>query len=320
MRIDPALAALRGDGAAQRRMRAAMERAREEWCAVPEIARLRGELGCYAGGERLDGLPALRDLTRSGEGARKLASQWGRHFARVLAREPLAQVPLRHHHSDGYSTMRLLSENGAALVLSVYTERADNPPARSVVFDDREMHEVVIAGAGHAALYRCAPTEDPRRVVISETPVALAPGTRIAVSGRFAARQIAGVAGRLVMLQLLRIPPEPGLTREYALPSGELLIQASGDKRASQREMAMAVLGAMGRSDAAEPIAALAHEGPGHSRWEAVRHTLALDPRRGMALLARIAADRTDPLRGEATRLHRELAQSHPQLAAMEDA
>lgn len=143
-------------------------------------------------------------------------------------------------------------------------------------------------------------------------------GSRLATVGGDSARQIGRVAGRLVILQLTRLPDRPGLTREYAILSGELLMQSSGDKRASQCEMAMAVLGAMDCRDAAGAIEEMARSGPDHLRWEALRHTLALDSRRGMRLAEAIAGEADDPLAESARRLHAQLLAAHPQLADRE--
>ena len=213
--------------------------------------------------------------------------------------------------------MQLASEGGAALSLAVYEEKADFAPPRRAVFSDRELHELVLAGSGEASIHHVLGGQGARVRIESEKRT-LGAGSRLATVGGNSARQIGRVAGRLVMLQLTRVPDRPGLTREYAIPSGELLMQSSGDKSASQCEMAMAVLGAMERRDAAGAIADLALSGPDHLRWEALRHTLALDSRRGMRLVEAIAGEAGDPLAEPAKLLHAELLASHPQLAESE--
>ncbi len=140
-------------------------------------------------------------------------------------------------------------------------------------------------------------------------------GSRILLSGANETRQVLEVKQTLLVLQLIRAPEHPGLTREYALGTGKLLMQSSGEKRVSQQEMAMAVLSAMDRSDAAPAIADLGRSGPEHRRWEAVRHTLALDTLEGMRLLEEIAQDRDDPLQRQALELESQLKTIYPQLA-----
>lgn len=275
------------------------------------------ELRCYAAGAELGSLARLSEILGSIEPANEFVGQWCRDFLGPLRHNPLAQVPLRHHYGQGFATMQLASEGGAALSLAVYEKKADFAPARSAVFSDRELHELVLAGSGEASTHHVLGGHEVRVHIESEGR-ALGAGSRLATLGGHAARQIGQVAGQMVILQLTRVPDRPGLTREYAIPSGELLMQSSGDKRASQCEMAMAVLGAMERRDAAGAIAEMAQSGPDHLRWEALRHTLALDSGRGMRRLERIASEAGDPLAEPARRLHAELLASHPQLAESE--
>ncbi|MEE1877630.1 hypothetical protein [Altererythrobacter litoralis] len=317
MHVRPEIAALRSDKAKQARLRDAMDAAQARWRARPQVAQVLADLKCYAAGAELDSLARLNELLGSFEHAEALVAQWCRDFLGPLRHEPLAQVPLRHHYGQGFATMQLASEGGAALSLAVYEEKADFTPPRSAVFSDRELHELVLAGSGGASIHQVRGGHGARVRIESERR-ALRAGSRLAIIGGHAARQIGQVAGQMVILQLTRVPDRPGLTREYAIPSGELPMQSSGDKRASQCEMAMAVLGAMERRDAAGAIAEMAQSGPDHLRWEALRHTLALDSGRGMRRLERIASEAGDPLAEPARRLHAQLLAAHPQLADRE--
>ncbi len=93
-----------------------------------------------------------------------------------------------------------------------------------------------------------------------------------------------------------RIAEHPGPVREYALDTGELLHQSAGDAQESRVELALALLGRMGRTDAAPLMAEIAREGSDHLRWQALRECIALDTATGFAALKAIAADPADSL------------------------
>ena len=119
------------------------------------------------------------------------------------------------------------------------------------------------------------------------------------------------------VLQLQRSAKKPTPTREYCLKTGALLRQTSGEKSSSQQELAMAVLAAMQRRDAAPVIAKLSETGPDHRRWEAVRQSLGLDPVTGFEALQKIARTETDSLHEHARMVQTQLIEAHPQLAAL---
>ena len=103
------------------------------------------------------------------------------------------------------------------------------------------------------------------------------------------------------------------MTREFALADGALIHQAAGNPRDSRVEMMLALLGRMGRSDAAPLAAAIAREpGSAGMRWQALREALALDTLAGMRALAALAADE---LHQPASALRAQLVTLHPQLA-----
>ncbi len=79
--------------------------------------------------------------------------------------------------------------------------------------------------------------------------------------------------------------------------------------------MMLALLGRMGRGDAAPLIARMAREdGSAALRWQALRECLALDSQEGYVALAAIAAAAGDPLAGPAANLRAQLEESWPQL------
>nr|WP_298896880.1 hypothetical protein [uncultured Altererythrobacter sp.] len=180
------------------------------------------------------------------------------------------------------------------------------------------MHDLILAGQGEARFHQLR--ANGMKAAIKTRRFSLSAGSRIASIGNHQARQFDRVSGQLLVLQLSRIPKSPDVTCEYSLESGQLLLQSSGDKRASQQEMAMAVLSAMGRSDAAPILANMIKTGPDHLRWEAMRHALALDTEAGLRALIEIANSTGESLAGPANRLLAQLQTSYPQLAQKEAA
>lgn len=319
MIVDPAIAALRSDPASQRRLRAQMDTAHASWRQRQEVLKVVRDLAWFAEGQPLDQLSALAGLLASLEEARKFVDLWLADFAECLSAHPLAQLPMQHHHSDGLTTMQLASAGGAALSLSVFAERETYSAADSAVFADREMHDLVLYGEGMAQFHQLREKSDGVRIETAR--LSLSAGSRKSCVGDRQTRQIERVTGRLVALQLSRVPDNPGITREYALGTAQLLQQSSGDKRASQQEMAMAVLSAMGRSDAAPLLADITKTtGAAHLRWEAMRHALFLDAEAGVRVLSQMADATGDPLADPANELLAQLHATYPQLTQREAA
>ena len=120
----------------------------------------------------------------------------------------------------------------------------------------------------------------------------------------------------LVTLKLQRRPASGSVTREFRLADGTLAHQAAGNPRESRFELAAALLGRMGRSDAAPLLAAMAEEHGGQSlRWQSLKECLGLDSGAGFAALSRIAAQADDPLAAPAAALRTQLLTTYPQLA-----
>jgi hypothetical protein len=97
-----------------------------------------------------------------------------------------------------------------------------------------------------------------------------------------------------------------------------LLHQAAGSPRDSRLELTAALLGRMGRSDAAPMLAAMAEERvSAHLRWQALRECLGLDSAAGFATLTLLAGRDDDPLAGPAAALRSQLLETYPQLAGI---
>ncbi|WP_428027574.1 hypothetical protein [Altererythrobacter sp.] len=313
MRIDPQLKALRSDRASQRRIQAEMDSAKAAWRKLPSTAKILAQIQGYAGGESLDRLDGLAELLRNADAANGFVAAWTKCMARVLRRNPLGQIPFQQSSSPGFVIMQIVANGPVSLSLLSYAPRPGSGVPSSASFADREQDEIVLAGAAKGWMHGIADlTKDKAKLATSEHDWSA--GDCIRTVAQTQSRQIFEVEGHFTLLQLVRHASDPRPTREYALDTGALIHQACADKRTSQAEMALAVLGEMRRRDALPAIADLAKCGPDHLRWEAVRHALALDPIKGVSLLSEIAGAPHDELRIPASRLLAKLADAHPQL------
>jgi hypothetical protein len=126
-------------------------------------------------------------------------------------------------------------------------------------FSPSEVWERVLAGTATAAVIdRGATGPDRADLIVSE--MTLRPGSLIVRDARFRHVRLDRVQGCLVSLRLQRRMPGAGPTREYALTDGALVHQAAGNPKDSRTELMMALLGRMGRADAAPAMAGIATE------------------------------------------------------------
>lgn len=311
MIVRPAMAGLRSRPAPQPLVDAALA----AWRASPEVAALRGELAAWDRGEALAALPALARLAADHAAGMALAESFTGPLLDALRAEPLAQLPLGHSAAPGIARIRLAGSGGASLALAVFAPRALREP-RSVLFEDGEAHEMILAGTGTALCHRIGLEG------LTRATIRCAPGTRLVRRGTNEARQIVEVTRPLLMLQLLREAPTPAPSREIALSDGALLKTISGCKQTSQRMMALGVLGALEHRPALGAMAQLASASGAERdlRWEALRQVLALDSAQGLALLAELAVRAEDALGPPAAQLRRDLIAAHPELGTLEPA
>lgn len=311
MRIDPAIVRMRGDAGLQRRARAAMLAGVEAWRAEPEVTALLAGLDAYGAGVPIARCDGLRDLFALPLAALGLATGLCGRLAAELAREPLGQLPFRHGFDGAVSSLLLARSGRAQLVL-----HAREPGWNGYVSADyshAERHEVVLGGAARARIVRRG------QGGLGFEPLALQPGASLALDLACAALQVIEVERRLVSLRLHRFAESPEPSRSYALDDGALLHQSAGGLSASRGEVALAVLGRMGRSDAVPAMAALARApGDDSLRWQALRECLALDTAEGFRTLLVLAQRAGDPLAGPAGALRAQLVECHPELLALE--
>ncbi|MFN4020504.1 MAG: hypothetical protein ACK4IC_08300 [Erythrobacter sp.] len=311
MIVHPAIAGLRSRPAPQPRLDAALAR----WRGSHSARTMHAGLAAYGEGAPLDAVPDLARLLRDCAAASALAHDFIAPVMAALTTEPLAQLPLGHSAAPGIVRIRLADSGRASLALAAYAQAAQRQPA-SVLFEDGEAHEIVIAGAGQALCHRLSDRG------LESRAITCLPGTRLARGGASEARQFVAVARPLLVLQLVREAVSPAPSREVSLPDGVLLQTISGSKHASQMMIALGVLGALEHRPALEPMERLARDQQAERdlRWEALRQVLGLDTVCGMALLGQLAARGEDPLAPPAAQLRRNLLAAQPELAKLEHA
>ena len=295
-----------------------VERLRDQWRGPP-VAQLLESLEAYAGGNPLDDCAILAECLTSTATAQRLLSPLIDSLCSALREHPFAHVPLRHRFARGVSVLELVRSAGASMSLVVYETAAfeGKEAAHSIAFADEERHELCLSGAGNGRIATVV-GEREDRVVLDVRSFAIEPQSMLAFDCS-SSRIIDRVDGHLAMLRLARLPQSPGLTREFRLSDGRLLHCASGCRRDSRDEMAVALLGRMNRRDAAEPLAAIAcGKGAEHLRWQAVRNSLALDSLVGFAALEVLVGKDGDELSVPAAKLYRQLVEQYPELARTE--
>lgn len=318
MLIRPELAALRVDDSPQRQSQQRLLAQVADWRTSGPGRQIEGELLQLAGGAPLVELPALAALfSADGHAAAQLVGKLSDWLLGELAVSPMGQVPLRHICDRTIATLVLARCHGASLALQAIDGAglARRPKADSVSFVGTETWDHILAGAAEVEQIRIV-QEVPGGVVLDRTPARLAAGQTSYQHGRQSAQILTRVAGVLVSLKLQRSDGSDDPSRQYALADGRLLHQAAGNARESRLELTTALLGRMGRCDAAPMLAAMAEEaGSPHLRWQALRECLGLDSATGFAALTLLARRADDPLAAPAGALRAQLLEAYPQLA-----
>lgn len=316
MRIDPILAQLRRDPAPQLAAQTALEAARDEWRKTPAIAALLGELDRYGAGASIGDCPGLECALTELDEARALVEPLVARLLAALVAHPLGHSPLRHQYAQGLAVVQLAQSGRAALSLVCYEARPPGATAAATVcFAGGERRELCLAGAAEARFFEVL-REEPGRADLDCESRRLAAGDALVFAGARHTKIVDRPLRRLVLLRLSRTELAPPPAQEYRIADGVLVHRASGDRAESRDEMAAAVLGAMGRADAAPVLAGIAQGGASdHLRWQAIRQALALDAGAGFAALSLIARDPADALAAPAGALRASLVERHPALA-----
>lgn len=312
MRVDPALAAFASDPSGMARAQGRVLSARTAWAARPEVRAVLADCAKWGRDGRFEDCTHLRQLI-SGGGAREFAEGWLAAMIAAWRKTPLAQVPFRHSYSGGTGAVHLHSADRVTLALMVVEPQAASHP-RTIAFTDCERHEIVLAGRGEAVCYDRVANGPPQR-----DARILAPGARLS-RDKERSRAIVSLDTPLVLLRIARDPEVAEPLREVEIATGRVVHRASTSPADGRAELAAALLGAMGRSDAAPTLAdyACGQAGEG-ARWQALRNALALDTAEGFEALCRVAERPEDPIADDAADLRDRLCTSYPQLANMRE-
>lgn len=310
MFIDARIKALRSDPASQRRVSEQMAASLAEWHGQAAIADLRRELAAYSQAGVLGECKALEKLVSNHSCAANFVATVTGQFTAALRTEPLGEAPFRHSGGEGLSRLQLLRAGCAVLSLCAFEPRDWSGEPETVQFVDCESHEIVVAGEARGRFYRR------EGGAIREEEAHWRAGDRIVRAPDLEARHLLTVERSLLLLQLTRVPERPGPSKEFALSDLALIRQTSGDRRASEQVMALAVLGAMGAADSVPAIAAFAQDAEHDldARWEAVRQLLALDTGAGFDMVCKLALRAGDALAAPARTLREQLVAAHPVL------
>jgi hypothetical protein len=317
MIIHPELRALRADDGPQRAAQDAMVERVSVWREQPGVMALLDAVKAFASGGWEQSPDVLTRLFGEDDApARDLASDLVRVVTGALADNPLGHVPFRHFSDDTLATLQLAKAGDTALSLVAIDGAglAKRAAATTADFSPSEVWERVLAGEARAVVIDRGVT-GPDRAELAVSHRTLRPGSLIVRDARSRHVRLDRVEGCLVSLRLQRRLPHGGPTREYALADGKLVHQAAGNPQDSRTELMMALLGRMGRTDAAPHLAGIACEaGSTALRWQALRECLSLDTAAGFGALSEVAQRPGDELAAAAGALRSQLIEAYPQL------
>lgn len=320
MLIRPAIAALRNELSSQRRDTMPVTQAIAQWYESPDARQAAADVVQFANGAPLEGLACLSRIYAAGDPlAPMLARGLVARLLDGLERDPLDLVALRHFSDDLTASVMLARSGTATLTLQVVNGPglARRPAPKSVPFMPGETYDHVLAGCADVDVVRLT-TERPGGAVLETAALRLERGMVQYRNGAHETVILRHIPAAMVTLKLQRRNALGGVMREYLLADGSLVHQAAGSSRDSRLELTTALLGRMGRSDAASLLAAMAEEqGADSLRWQSLRECLALDTAAGFATLCMIAARAQDPLAATAGALRAQLIDAYPQLRAL---
>ncbi len=321
MKIRPELQALRSNDAPQRHAQRHLKSQIEAWRVAAPIGLAEAELSQLAGGALLEDLPLLDALFTSGDpSAGQFVGAFMSRLCAGLAEEPLGLVPLRHFTDDALSSLMLARSGFTTLSLQAFdgVGMARHPLPATATFTPCHSWEHVLAGSAKAELIHCRQAY-PDRADLEAEPIILRPGMILTRSNSDTALSLGRFDGCMVTVRLQCRRTNGEVAREYRLEDGLLVHQAAGTPRESRLELTAALLGRMGRADAAPLLSAMAQElGDVGLRWQSMRECLVLDSEEGFRTLCTIAQSPADPLFGPAVALRAQLLETHPQLAEVE--
>lgn len=317
MRIHPAIAALRSDRAPQRHAQNSMEAALDSWRSDAGLSAAQAEFEAFGNGAALEDCPTLEAMFTGQGQAETLVDALVSHFCAAIAANPLAHPPFRNGF-DGRTATLLLARSGRAQLM-LQSREPGRFDFQCATYNDALRYDATLAGRAQATILRVHGPHEQVRFAAEQ--IVLEPGVRLSFDCNSEALLAEMVETRLVTLRLVQLAEKPQPAREYCRQSGGLLQQSAGTLATSRREMMVALLGRMGRADAAPVMAQMAlRESDQSLRWQALRNCLTLDTATGFAALSTIAAHAPDPLSDPASALRTQLLEAHPQLSVLESA
>ncbi|RJY07989.1 hypothetical protein [Aurantiacibacter aquimixticola] len=316
MDVHPFIAALRSDRAPQRQAQAAMDAARLAWREEPGASEAMEDLRRYGAGAPIEACATLESIFTAGDEASRLMGLLSEHFCAAIVANPIGHPPFRNGF-DGNAASILLARSGRAQLM-IQSRDPGRFDIATYAFSDAVRYDAVLAGKATARLVHASQLTG-RALRFSTQKLDLAGGGRFAVDLATEALVVDEVERRLVTLRLLREDAEPQPSRVHDADTGALLHRSAARIASSRREAIVALLGRMGRADAAPQMAQIALGGEDSSlRWQALRECIALDTSCGFTALTTIARRGDDPLCANAGALRAQLLETHPELLELE--
>lgn len=292
-----------------------MQMAINAWRAEPGVVPVLADFVRFGQGAALEQCPALDEVFTRPDHAEALMAALTRHFCAAISAHPLGHPPFRNAFDGRASTMLLGKASRAQLVLQA--REPGTLVTQCAKFTDVLRYDAVLAGKAQGRILRIHGPHE--HVCFTEEPITLERGVRVAFDCNRESLLAQLVETRLVTLRLLQAAPMPVPGREYCRQTGMLLHQSAGSLASSRREMMAALLGRMGRREAAPVLAGMALDETEQSlRWQALRECLALDASEGFTTLGKIARNDADALTHPAGALRAQLLETYPQLADLE--
>lgn len=278
----------------------------------PQWQSMLDDLRRYGRGAKLADCPALLEGMTNFDQAKRLVGTLAQNLANGLAEQPLGSVPLRHNLTDHGASLILASEGRAQLILA---ERAPGKvQLNGASFNGVERVDCILAGHARGLIVE----QDEPGAVPKQSATSLQPGMVFQATKANERRTllVEQIDQSLVTLRLVRHPnPATAMPAvEVSLQDGSIARRAAGTIGESRQELALTLLGAMGRDDAVSVALDMTREGPVNLRWQAVRQALTMDTAKGFRQLCAVASDPSDPLAAHAGALRDQLQTAHPVL------
>jgi hypothetical protein len=225
----------------------------------------------------------------------------------LLAADPFARPPLRMvGGGDGGPGGLVLADRGAIrLTLQLRPFTANNAPPGTAVFVPGRAAIHVLDGGGaelrtHAVVVSAAEeaggfTANDAAPCLTKPPRPLWTGETLILDTARQSFTLPGARRDILFLELTVQPPSRLPIRAYDIESGRLIHVSASRRDSSFRQMALALLRQLGRTDAAPLFVAETASEDFAARWHAMRELVALDPAAALPHLGAMAASDPHP-------------------------